>query len=126
MAGTVSAIGLSTAFIGTLYSAIASSILVGLASAAGLTFCFAAAREANKLGPEYDTLTIGWVNSLQLSGTFVSPLLFSYSAIEFGYGYAWLCIALLAIFLTLPVLFSSVPRRKNTQQYSRSNNESID
>ena len=107
MASGVMALGIGIAFIGTLYSAIASGILVGLSSCAGLTFGFAAAREANTLGSEYDTLSVSWVNSLQLSSTFVSPLLFSYFVVRFGYGYAWLCIALLTFLLVLPVFFSN-------------------
>ena len=112
MTGVVMAIGIGIAFIGTLYSAITSSVLVGLASGAGFTFGFAAAREANRLGSEYDTLAVSWVNSLQLSGTFVSPLLFSYFVIAFGYGYAWLCIALIAFLLILPAVFSKISARK--------------
>ncbi len=124
--GATMAVGIAIAFIGTLYSAIASSVLVGLGTGAGLTFGFAVAREANRLGPEYETLALSWVNSLQLSGTFVSPLLFSYFVIRLGYGYAWLCIALLAFLLVLPVFFSKFSARKGMQQYSRINSETID
>lgn len=112
MTGVVMAVGIGIASIGTLYSAIASSVLVGLASGAGFTFAFAAAREANRLASEYDTLAVSWVNSLSLLGSFVSPLLFSYLVIRFGYGYAWSCIAVLAFLLILPVFFSKVPARK--------------
>jgi MFS family permease len=115
MTGVVMALGIGIAFIGTLYSAIASSVLVGLASGAGPTFVFAAAREANTQGSEYDTLAVSWVNSVSLLGTFASPLLFSYFVIRFGYGYAWLCIALLAFLLILPVFFSKVSARKGIQ-----------
>ena len=112
MAGIVMAVGIGIASIGTLYSAIASSVLVGLAYGAGLTFVFTAAREANRLGSEYEVLVISWVNSLALLGSFVSPLLFSYFVIRFGYGYAWLCIALLAFLLVLPIFFAR--ERKTT------------
>ncbi len=84
------AFGVGIAFIGTLYSAITSGVLVGLASGAGFTFGFAAAREANRFGPEYETLAVSWVNGIALFGDFVPPLLFSYVAISFGYGSAWL------------------------------------
>jgi len=110
--GRVMAVGIGIASIGTLYSAIASSVLVGLAYGAGLTFVFTAAREANRLGSEYEVLVISWVNSLALLGSFVSPLLFSYFVIRFGYGYAWLCIALLAFLLVLPIFFAR--ERKTT------------
>jgi MFS family permease len=114
--GVVMALGIGIASVGTLYSAVMSSVLVGLASGAGFTFGFAAAREANIFGPEYETLTVSWVNSLALFGNFVPPLLFSYFVIRFGYGYAWLYIALLASLLILPIFFSKVSTRKGPQQ----------
>jgi len=113
--GAVMAFGVGLAFFGTLYSAIASSVLVGLASGAGFTFGFAAAREANRFGPEYETLAVSWVNSISLFGDFVPPLLFSYVAISFGYGTSWLVLALLAFMLVLPVLFSKKLTRKNSR-----------
>jgi MFS family permease len=122
MTGVGMAVGIGITFIGTIYSAIASSVLVGLASGAGLTFVFATARETNRLGSEYDTLAVSWVNSLSLLGSFVSPLLFSYFVIRLGYNYAWLCIALLAFLLIFPVFFSKVSTRKGIQQYSHVNN----
>jgi MFS family permease len=111
--GAVMAFGVGIAFIGTLYSAITSSVLVGLASGAGFTFGFAAAREANRFGPEYETLAVSWVNGIALFGDFVPPLLFSYVAISLGYGASWLVLALLGFVLVLPVLFSKASTRKN-------------
>jgi len=116
--GAVMAFGVGIAFIGTLYSAIISCVLVGLASGAGFTFGFAAAREANRFGPEYETLAVSWVNGIALFGDFVPPLLFSYIAIGFGYGSAWLALALLAFVLILPVFFSKASTRQNSQQPS--------
>jgi len=116
--GAVMVFGVGIAFIGTLYSAIISCVLVGLASGAGFTFGFAAAREANIFGPEYETLAVGWVNGIALFGDFVPPLLFSYIAIGFGYGSAWLALALLAFVLILPILFSKTSTRQNPQQSS--------
>ena len=112
--GAVMAFGVGIAFAGTLYSAITSGVLVGLASGAGFTFGFAAAREANRFGPEYETLAVSWVNGIALFGDFVPPLLFSYVAISFGYGSAWLVLALLAFVLILPVFFSKASKRKDS------------
>ena len=108
------ALGVSIAFFGTLYSAIIAGILVGLASGAGFTFGFAAAREANRFDPEYETLAVSWVNSISLFGDFVPPLLFSYFAIQFSYSFAWLCLASIALVLVFPVLFSKASTRKGT------------
>lgn len=121
--GAVMAFGVGIAFIGTIYSAIASGVLVGLASGAGFTFGFAAAREANRFGPEYETLAVSWVNSIALFGDFVPPLLFSYVAISFGYSSAWLVLALLAFVLVLPVFFSRGSTRKNSRQSSTLSSE---
>jgi MFS family permease len=110
--GIVMAFGVGIAFFGTLYSSIISGILVGLSSGAGFTFGFAAAREANMFGPEYETLAVSWVNSISLFGDFAPPLLFSYFAIQFGYSVAWLCLAALSFILIIPVLLSKASQRR--------------
>ncbi len=111
MISAVMDFGISISIFGTICSAIVSSVLVGLTSGAGFTFGFAAARDANRLDSRYDTLAVNWVNSLQLSGGFASPLLFSYLVVNFGYGYAWFCIALLVFLLILPLSFCHVSER---------------
>ena len=118
--GTLMAFGIGIAFFGTLYSAITSGILVGLASGAGFTFGFAAAREANRFGPEYETLAVSWVNGISLFSDFIPPLLFSYFAIQFGYSFAWLCMALLAFVLIFPVFFSKASTRKGSRDCEHS------
>lgn len=114
--GALMAMGIGIAFFGTLYSAITSGILVGLASGAGFTFGFAAAREANRFDSEYETLAVSWVNSISLFGDFVPPLLFSYFAIQFSYSTAWLCLALLSFILIFPVLFSKPSTKEVSPQ----------
>jgi len=116
--GVLMAFGVGMAFFGTLYSAMASCILVGLASGAGFTFGFAVARKANRSGLEYETLTVSWVNSISLFGDFVPPLIFSYFATQFGYSFAWLFLALLSFIMIFPLLFSKASTG-NTNQTSR-------
>jgi MFS family permease len=111
--GVLMAFGVGVAFLGTVYSAILSGIMVGLASGAGFTFGFSAARASNRLDKEYETLAVSWVNSISLSGDFVPPLLYSYVAVQYGYSPAWLFMAALAFVLIIPVLFSKVPRQKH-------------
>jgi hypothetical protein len=94
-----------------------------LASGAGYTFGFAAAREASRLDPEYETLAVSWVNGIALFGDFVPPLLFSYVAIGFGYGSAWLVLALFTFVLILPVLFSRISTRRNSRESSTLSSE---
>jgi MFS family permease len=108
------AIGVAVAFFGTVSSAILSGILVGLASGSGFTFGFSAAREANKLDKEYETLAISWVNSISLFGDFAPPLLYSYLVLQYGYSPAWLYMAVLALVLVVPVLFTKVSSQKQT------------
>jgi MFS family permease len=110
--GALMAFGVSLAFLGTVYSAILSGILTGLAYGAGFTFGFSAAREANKLDLEYETLAVSWVNSLSLFGNFVPPTLYSYFVLEYGYSHAWLYMAILSFLLVVPVLFQRGSARR--------------
>jgi MFS family permease len=110
--GLVMAVGVASAFLGTVYSAVLSAILVGISSGAGFTFGFAAAREANKLDLEYETLSVSWVNSISLFGDFVPPLLFSYLVIQYGYPFSWLSMAVLTFALVVSVLLSKVSGTK--------------
>jgi MFS family permease len=106
------ALGLTVASFGTVYSAILATALVGLAAAAGLTFGFSAARQANRLDPECETLAVSWVNSITLFGVFTPLLLFSYLALQYGYSFAWLISGALAFVFTIPVLFSKASKLK--------------
>lgn len=112
MTGTLMVVGVAVAFLGTISSAIMSGILVGLSSGAGFTFGFAAAREANRFDPEYETLAVSWVNSVSLLGDFIPPLIFSYLTIQFGYSPAWLFLSLFALILIFPILFSESSAKK--------------
>jgi MFS family permease len=110
--GVIMALGVGIASLGTVYSAMLSGILVGLAAGAGFTFGFSAVRAAYKTDQEYETLAVSWVNSIALFGDFVPPLLFSYLAIQYGYAPAWLCLTALSFALMIPILFAKVPRQK--------------
>lgn len=116
VSGTVMAIGVGVAFFGTVYSAILAGILVGIATGSGFTFAYSAASKANKLDKEYETLAVGWVNSISLFGNFISPLLFSYLVLQYGYSPAWLYMAALTLALVIPILFSKVKKQQQTNQ----------
>ena len=110
-------IGVGVAFFGSVHSAILAGILIGLAAGTGFTFGFSAAREANRLDREYETLAVSWVNSISLFGDFVPPLLYSYFAMQYGYSSAWLCLAVLSFLLIIPLLLKKAPKKKvNTRQ----------
>lgn len=102
--GLLMAIGVGVAFFGTVASSVLAGILIGLASGTGFTFGFAAARAANKLDREYETLAVSWVNSIQLFGDFVPPLLYSFIVLQYGYSSAWLSMAALSFLLIAPLL----------------------
>lgn len=110
--GVLMVVGVGVAFLGTVYSAILAGVLVGLAAGTGFTFGFAAARAANRLDKEYETLAVSWVNSISLFGDSVPPLLFSYLVVQYGYSPAWLYMAVLAFALIIPVLFTKVSGQK--------------
>ena len=112
ISGFVMAIGVGIAFLGTVYSSMVAGVLVGLASGSGFTFGFAAARKANRLDKEYETLAVSWVNSISLFGDFASPLFFSYMVIQYGYSPAWLYVGILAFVLTIPMLFQKSLKQK--------------
>jgi len=111
VSGGVMAFGLGLVFFGTVDWAILSGILVGSGYGAGFTFGFSAARRANKLDVEYETLAVSWVNSISLFGNFIPSTLFSYFVLQYGYSSAWLSMAALSFVLIVPVAF----RRKTKQ-----------
>jgi MFS family permease len=106
VSGLTMAIGLGVAFLGAVYAAVISGIMVGLASGIGFTFGFAAARAANRLDKEYETLAVSWVNSISLLGNSVPSLLYSYIALQYGYAQSGISVAVLALIMFIPVLFT--------------------
>jgi MFS family permease len=94
---------LAVAGVTSLYAAVASCALGGVVSGIGFTFAFAGARDFNRSGPEYDSLAIAWVNSIQLTGSFVPPIFFSYIVENLGYSQAWLWSAVVSLCFLLPV-----------------------
>jgi len=87
----------------SLYAAVVSSALGGVVSGIGFTFAFAGARDFNRSGPEYDSLAIAWVNSIQLTGSFFPPILFSYIVENLGYSQAWIWSAVISLCFLFPV-----------------------
>ena len=99
-----SAGSLALAGVSTVYAAAAAAVVGGVVSGIGFTFAFAGARDFNRAGKEYESLAIAWVNSIQLTGEFFPPLLFSYLAENFGYSQGWLWSAALTLVFVVPVL----------------------
>ena len=102
----------------TLFAAAAGAVLGGIAVGPASTINFAAAKDLSRVEKEYEGLTIGWVNSISLTGSFWPPLVFSYFARSFNYSAAWIAGAAMCFLLLVPLFFlredpSKFPRGAN-------------
>ncbi|MDE1858671.1 MAG: MFS transporter [Thaumarchaeota archaeon] len=88
----------------SIAAAAAGSVLAGIVTGVGYTFAFAGARELNRAGKEYETLAVGWVNSISLSGSFAPPIIFSYIVETQGYQAAWFWTGVLTLAFVVPIL----------------------
>jgi MFS family permease len=89
----------------TLPAAAAGAVLGGIAVGPASTINFAAAKDLSRVEKEYEGLTIGWVNSISLTGSFWPPLVFSYFARSFNYSAAWMAGAAMCFLLLVPLFF---------------------
>ena len=64
----------------TLWAACLGAIIGGAAVGPASTVAFAAAKDLSRVEREYESLTIGWVNCISLTGSVWPPLVFSYLA----------------------------------------------
>ncbi len=101
--GMTSALLVSAA--STLPAAAAGAILGGIAVGPASTINFAAAKDLSRVEKEYEGLTIGWVNSISLTGSFWPPLVFSYFARSFNYSAAWIAGAAICFLFLVPLFF---------------------
>jgi MFS transporter, ACS family, glucarate transporter len=105
----VSGLGMTTALLicvaPALSAAATGAVLGGIVIGPASTIAFAAARDLSGVEREYEGLTIGWVNSISLTGSFWPPLIFSYFAKSFNYSDAWIAGAAMCFFLLVPLFF---------------------
>jgi MFS family permease len=97
-------VGTSINYFGILPTAIVSTLIVGFIGGGLFTLLSNAARErvATGMGKhklEYTTLSVNWVHAIALTGTFWAPILFSSSALQYGYEIAWPLIGALSFAL---------------------------
>ena len=102
-AGVLS-LGVAVAAVNSLYAALVSVVVTGISSGMVFTVLLAGAREMAASNPEYESLTVAWVDSFSLFGGTVSPLYFSALVLAAGYSVAWLVGGSVALILALPVL----------------------
>jgi MFS family permease len=112
IAGSICAVATMVAGFGGIYGPILSSLLVGFLSGLGFTMVMAAARETGRLGPEYRTLSVAWVNSISLTSSFLPPILFSFLAATVNYTAAWVGGGILAFLLIIPIIAFGTPSSK--------------
>ncbi len=86
-------------------AAAAGAVFGGIAIGPASTINFAAAKDLSRVQKEYEGLTIGWVNSISLTGSFWPPLVFSYLARSFSYSAAWLGGGVIVLMLLVPLFF---------------------
>ena len=89
----------------TLWGACLGAVIGGAAVGPASTVAFAAAKDLSRVEREYESLTIGWVNCISLTGSVWPPLVFSYLAGAFGYSAAWLGGSVLSFILLIPLIF---------------------
>jgi MFS family permease len=96
-------IGISLNYLQTIGAAILSSVVVGFAGGGLFTLLTSISRERVATGQkehhrvEYITLSVNWVHAIALTGTFWAPILFSTSALQYGYAYAWPLLGIISV-----------------------------
>ena len=87
----------------TLYAASLGAFVGGIAVGPASTVAFAAAKDLSGVEREYESLTIGWVNCISLTGSVWPPIIFSYLARSSSYSAAWLGGAGLSLIFLIPI-----------------------
>ena len=104
LSALISAISIMSISIGSVYIIIIALITSGIFLSIGFVIVYARARKSKKIIPEYQTLSVGYVNGISLFGAFWIPIIFSYTVNQFSYNIAWLCAGITIIILSLPIL----------------------
>ncbi|HJT85466.1 MAG TPA: MFS transporter [Nitrososphaeraceae archaeon] len=104
LSALISATSIMSISINSVYIIIIALITSGIFLSIGFVVVYARARKSKKIIPEYQTLSVGYVNGISLFGAFWIPIIFSYTVNQFGYNIAWLCAGFTIIILSLPIL----------------------
>jgi MFS family permease len=96
----------------SISAAAAGAAVAGTVTGVGYTFSFAGARELNRAGKEYESLAVGWVNSISLTGSFVPPVVFSFLVEGYGYQAAWLWTGVVTLAFVVPILLMAESWRR--------------
>jgi MFS family permease len=104
LTGILSGISMMGIASGSFYIIILSIIASGILFSAGFVIIYAKAKQVNERRPQYQTLSVSFVNGFSLFGAFWTPLLFSFIVNRAGYSIAWLISGFLVIILILPII----------------------
>lgn len=102
--GLAVVVALAACSISTLFGASLGAFIGGVAVGPASTVAFAAARDLSGVEKEYESMVIGWVNCISLTGSVWPPLVFSYLAGSYGYSAAWLGGSVLSLVFLLPLI----------------------
>jgi predicted MFS family arabinose efflux permease len=97
-------LGVSLTGLDSVSAAILSVVIVGFSMGAVFTVGLSAARDLST-DKEYESLRVGFVDSVSLAGTFLSPIYFSLLVIDYSYSLAWLVGGVVAVLFAIPILF---------------------
>ena len=100
-------------------AAVFGSIVGGIAVGPSSTVAFAAARDMSGVDKEYESLTIGWVNCISLTGSVWPPVIFSFLAESYNYSTAWIGGAILSLVFLVPLLFGFERASGNMENNAR-------
>lgn len=96
-------LGMGVAALNSALSAVVSVLAVGLATGIFFTVGFSTARDRSPVR-EMDSFTVGLADSFSLVGSFLSPLYFSVTVLDYGYSSAWLMGGAVTVALAVPLL----------------------
>lgn len=100
----ISALSIMSISISSIYIIIIALITSGIFLSIGFVVVYARARQSKKIIPEYQTLSVGYVNGISLFGSFWIPIIFSFTVSQLSYKIAWLCAGITIIILSIPIL----------------------
>lgn len=90
-----------------IYIIILSIILIGIFASGGFVIPYSMARKitVSKLNqPQYETLSVSFINGLSLFGGFWVPLMFSFIVQIYGYPLAWISGSLITLIFIIPLV----------------------
>jgi len=103
--GVALTVAIGMVAVGNVSSAIFAALVAGLCNSP-ITVAYLAARNDFAASPEYESLAISWVNTIQMLAGLSAPVLFSTLVISRGFTDAWLVGAVCVFPLTSVILLA--------------------